>query len=141
MKTVHAITLDIDISIARRFEHDNKNTDPLPVDDEVIDVFELYNQVKAVSVFYSDLVNRLSELGTVAETLGALNKKQLKLTYNNKDFIINLSLWFSATDFDDSADTSDNNFISLIEVNETPALNLDDAIDITTKLIRSDSFD
>ena len=141
MKTVHATTLDIDISIARRFEHDSKNTDPLPVDDEVIDVFELYNQVKAVSIFYSDLVNRLSELGIVDETLSALNKKQLKLTYNNKDFIINLSLWFSATDFDDSADTSDNNFISLIEVNETPALNLDDAIDITTKLIRSDSFD
>lgn len=141
MKTVHATTLDIDISIARRFEHDNKNTDPLPVDDEVIDVFELYNPVKVVSVFYSDLVNRLSELGTVDETLSALNKKQLKLTYNNKDFIINLSLWFSATDFDDSADTSDKNFISLIEVNETPALDLDDAIDITTKLIRSDSFD
>lgn len=141
MKTVHATTLDIDISIARRFEHDSKNTDPLPVDDEVIDVFELYNQVKAVGIFYSDLVNRLSELGVVDEILSALNKKQLKLTYNNKDFIINLSLWFSATDFDDSADTSDKNFISLIEVNETPALDLDDAIDITTKLIRSDSFD
>ena len=141
MKTVHATTLDIDISIARRFVHDNNNTDPLPVDAEVIDVFELYNQVEAVGIFYSDLVNRLSELGTVDETLSALNKKQLKLTYNNKDFIINLSLWFSATDFDDSADTSDNNFISLIEVNETPALDLDDAIDITTKLIRSDSFD
>lgn len=141
MKTVHATTLDIDISIARRFEHDSKNTDPLPVDDEVIDVFELYNQVKAVSSFYSDLVNRLSKLGIVDETLSALNKKQLKLTYNNKDFIINLSLWFSATDFDDSADTSDKNFISLIEVNGTPALDLDDAIDIATKLIRSDSFD
>lgn len=141
METAHATTLDIDISIARRFEHDNKNTDPLPVDSEVTDVFELYNQVKEVDSFYSDLVNRLSELGDVEEKLSAFHKKQLKLTYNNKEFIINLSLWFSATDFDDSADTSDKNFISLIEINETPALDLNDAIDITTKLIRGDSFD
>lgn len=141
METAHATTLDIDISIARRFEHDNKNTDPLPVDSEVTDVFELYNQVKEVDSFYSDLVNRLSELGDVEEKLNAFHKKQLKLTYNIKEFIINLSLWFSATDFDDSADTSDKNFISLIEINETPALDLDDAIDITTKLIRGDSID
>lgn len=141
MKTVYTTTLSIDISFARRFEHDDKNTDPLPVDDEVIDVFELYNQVKQVDDFYRDLVNRLSELGLVGETSGASGKKQLKSTYNNKVYIINLSLWFSATDFDDSADTSDKNFISLIEVNETPALDLDDALDITMKLIRGDSDD
>lgn len=141
MKTVYTTTLDIDISIARRFEHDNKNTDPLPVDDEVIDVFELHNQVKQVDGFYRALVNRMSELGTVDETLDDHSKKQLKLTYNSKVYIINLSLWFSATDFDDSADTSDKNFTSLIEVNETPALDLDDAIDIIMKLIRGDSDD